>query len=223
MTEVERLRCLDIKIIQLQWFQRCHDRNYHRDVYFMPTMKRLQHLHNHLVKYGNRQFSELDWDNPVKLFADALACIFGMSDALNIRIKAEDTDLFYKVKPKYDALATIHHYHETLGKMAKLLEGWDHLEDLNYRTDLTECINNLFHLVCQMWCCGVHGIKVKRHSYEDEMITLLKGWFDRLNNIQSKHVFHDYIVSEQKGNETYWYVRDRLGKCSLPDLVEWKP
>lgn len=208
-----------LPILDLQWFQRCHDNHYHRDVYYMQTIPRIRHLHSHLVKYANRNFNELSEETN---FPDALACIFGIADALNMSISKQAEKLGYKaetigeIEIRTDPYAAYKHFQLHLAEMAKALEGWDHIEDIDYQTTLRNTTTVLFLLLFVIASRHTTGMKQQTRNRECENMILVKQWHDRLAFIKSKNEFHDYIADQYFKSDTLNNVRF----CLQRDLVD---
>lgn len=210
-----------LPILELQWFQRCHDNHYHRDVYYMQTIPRIRHLHNHLVKYANRNFNEL---NDETNFPDALACIFSMADALNMSISKQAEKLGYKantigdIEIHIDPYAAYKHFQMRLAEMAKALEGWDHIEDIDYQTVLRNTTTMLFLLLFVIARHNTTGMKQQTRNRECTNMVLMKEWHDRLAFIKSKNVFHKHIADQYFKSDTLNNVRICLQR-DLTDLI----
>lgn len=207
-----------LPILDLQWFQRCHDNHYHRDVYYMQTIPRIRHLHNHLVKYANRNFNEFHENTS---FPDALACIFSIADALNMSISKQAEKLGYKantigdIEIHIDPFAAYKNFQIRLAEMAKVLEGWDHIEDIDYQTTLRNTTTMLFLLLFVIARHATTGMREQTHNRENSNMILVKQWYDRLAYIKSKNVFHEHIADQYFTSDTLNNVRIRLQR----DLV----
>ena len=120
-------------VIDLQYFQELHDRRYHVDIHSLPLMRRVAHLHQHLVKYSS---STVKRD---QTYPDALACLLSMANAFNLNISNGFGLNEYAVNTLDDigqewcTDVMLEKYRQALGHMAKLLEASDHTEDYEYR------------------------------------------------------------------------------------------
>lgn len=130
-----------IPLLELQYFQELHDKRYHVDIYAKPLMGRLSHLVNHLNKYAasdlRRQSS----------YEDALACILSMANALNLNLADAISDTtqqivmnLSEVPRQYHKSVLLNRYRIALANMTKLVEGFDHVETLEYREDFKAAI-----------------------------------------------------------------------------------
>ncbi|ADG59917.1 hypothetical protein Acj9p017 [Acinetobacter phage Acj9] len=172
------------QIIDLQYFQELHDQHYHKDVYGLPLMRRLGHLHNHLVKYDANDLKRN------ASYADALACILSMANALNLDItrgfeKHQSTLVMFMpdIKPKYHLSVLKTRYTEELGNMAKLLEGSDHNEPLQYKLDFGKCIIECLMVLAQI-----------RQDIDDLSIeSWVQEYVSTIFHLKTKNIFHAQI------------------------------
>lgn len=207
-----------LPLIDLQWYQHLHDKNYHHDVYVMQNMKRIQHLVNHISKYHRRNFNETDTNPEKHLYKDTIACIFSIAGTLGFDLtkvaneKGMDIKTISDIKPIFDDYAVYNHMNDALDNLTKALEGWDHIEDIDYRTVIKD--NTLTLLLCtfQLYVCGVSGRKKTDIPYPESVMSLLELWVNQLEVVKTKHCFHDYFHDELISNETYRNVRSCLLK-----------
>lgn len=125
-----------IPLIELQYFQELHDRQYHVDIYSKPLMGRLSHLLNHLNKYAS---SDLRRQSS---YEDSLACILSMANALNVNLANAVSKTTHQIVMDLSHLLRQYHkdvlmnrYRIALTNMTKLVEGFDHVESLEYREE----------------------------------------------------------------------------------------
>jgi hypothetical protein len=138
-------------VIDLQYFQELHDRRYHVDIHSLPLMRRVAHLHQHLVKYSS---STVKRD---QTYPDALACLLSMANAFNLSIPKGFGQNEYAVNTlddigqEWTCNVMMDKYRQALGRMAKLLEASDHVENYEYRVKAHSVIMELFNLLIQMY------------------------------------------------------------------------
>ena len=138
-------------IFDLQYFQELHDRRYHVDIHSLPLMRRIAHLHNHLVKYASSDVKR------TQTYPAAVACIFSIANALNFNI----SNGFGKVEQAVftlDDVQQVYHvdqmmaqYRIQLGAFAKLVEGFDHVENLDYRARIQGVLMEILSILVQMY------------------------------------------------------------------------
>ena len=173
-------------VIDLQYFQELHDRRYHVDIHSLPLMRRVAHLHQHLVKYSS---STVKRD---KTYPDALACLFSMANAFNLNITKGFGLNEYVVNTLDDigqewcVDVMMDKYRQALGHMAKLLEASDHSEDYEYRVKAHSAILTLFNLLIQMY----------KYEGENSGHTLTTLYIKKIFNLKTKHIFYPHYHTE---------------------------
>ncbi|ADI96256.1 conserved hypothetical protein [Acinetobacter phage Ac42] len=192
---------MNINILDLQFFQEMHDRRYHTDVYHLPLMRRVSHLHNHLTKYSatpNRMLSS---------YSDALACMLSISNALNVDLAKEmskwsgqnvstliDVPLMYRKTQLQNQLDMC------IGKIAKIVEGGDHVETIDYRGELKETLIELFIV----WS-GIR-VDIDELSLREWSIEYVKHIFElKKKSIFFAHIHHDDTMTTPLYRSFYKY------------------
>ena len=175
-----------LTIINLQYFQELHDRRYHVDIHSLPLMRRISHLHQHLVKYSS---------SPVKrdqTYPDALACILSMANAFNLSITHGFGQNEYAiftlddVGQEWTCEVMVDKYRQALGRMAKLLEASDHVENYEYRVKAHSVILELFNLLIQMY----------KYEGENSGNTLATLYVKKIFDLKTKHIFYPHYHTE---------------------------
>ena len=171
------------QLIKVMWFQHVHDQNYHRDIAHMPMMQRVGHLNNHLVKYTTRyiKFSLTGTYAAVEIVDGIICCISALSSLHYNPMKLTLPEFFVnqRVMPVEETLTEI-------GRISKILEGWDHLEDIDYRAELKESFCVVLASLLNIYYNHIGGCFIT-DAYEP-----------RLNGIKQKHPFHNYMLGEGK-------------------------
>lgn len=72
----------NVELNDLQWFQYLHDSYFHLDIFHLRTQEKLTHLLKHLYKYNQSEVTV----HHHTYFADSLACLFSMVNALGCDI-----------------------------------------------------------------------------------------------------------------------------------------
>ena len=151
--------------MELQYFQELHDRRYHLDIYAKPLCQRVAHLHQHLVKYSVNEMKQ------TQTFHDTLACLLSMSNAINVNLTNAYATRHQGVFSLEDLLPIYHdsyideRYRQKLAEIAKLLEGTDHTEPVNFRERLTEYLLDLFVIIAQKFTRAEHSVNEVVLSY----------------------------------------------------------
>lgn len=185
-------------LLNAQWYQYLHDRDYHHDVYVMPIMKKVSHLTHHLIKYNHGL-------KPDNYHADTLACLLSMAGALNISLTKSFTKMELDIKfinglvPYYinDRIDVL--IGDNLKILSKSIEAWDHIEKYDYRDQIEKAICSLMILNFQSFMVSFGN----KPNIEESSIELFSVWFKRLNDIKQNHVFYKYHHDSQLKNPTY--------------------
>lgn len=187
-----------LPLIKLQWYQELHDKHFHRDVWVMSNMKRLSHLSSHLVKYTQGMPQPNTW-------VDMLACTLSIANTFNLSFTRMYVRLGYHAQCIQDVPFTFNNSLEilesemknVLQRIAKLVEGWDHIETIQYRQELENVLPKLLSLICQ------------RALLANPELTLREfygAYFDRLTGVQSNHMFYAYQRELMEHSPTYLTV-----------------
>lgn len=173
-------------ILEMQFFQLLHDQDYHSDINTMSTMGKLNHLNNHLIKYMINPVSVL------KTTQDQLACLLSMANTIKLDIAkhAEKREqLLYTVNDYKDMWVSEQlHVKVTTGlkDMAKIIEGYDHVESIDTRNLLADCICTLLEICFQVY----------RESTGRTNGGLFNDWLKRLTEVKKQNPFHPYLHSK---------------------------
>ena len=144
----------------LQQAQQKHDEQHHRDIFYLSYPQRMAHLVFHFAKYSGR-LAELQKGADNKRFEATLidTLIVALSAANIFNIKLSETVLSEDLS-QYDSLDEVaqiicdvdapssasssewffQRLAQATGRMAKACESLDHMEEFNYRRELTEGI-----------------------------------------------------------------------------------
>ena len=173
----------EYKFVKVMWFQNCHDKYYHTDIYNLPMMRRLNHLNSHLVKYMSKYNKYLLTGAQQKeLIVDGIICCISALCALHYNPqRATVADFFVGQR-----ILSIEEIDVEIGRIAKVLEGWDHLEDINYREELKKSF--------AMIAASLLNI----YYLNGGMAFVYLVYQPRLNLIKHKHVFHEFFLEQGK-------------------------
>ena len=175
-----------LTIINLQYFQELHDHRYHVDIHSLPLMRRISHLHQHLVQYSS---SSVKRD---QTYPDALTCILSMANAFNLSIihgfGQNEYAIFTldDVGQEWTCEVMMDKYRQALGRMAKLLEASDHVENYEYRVKAYSVILELFNLLIQMY----------KYEGENSGNTLATLYVKKIFDLKTKHIFYPHYHTE---------------------------
>lgn len=220
IVNIDRKAAVKLTFVELMWYQHVHDKDYHHDIFVMPTMRRIQHLVNHISKYHRRNFNETNMERTTHLYKDTLACIFSIAGTLGYDIgKGVVTGGVIQeiTVPRFDNYAVYNHMTDALDNMTKAIEGFDHIENLNYRGILQENLITLLHCTLQMFAFGVCGRRKIEDNFCDEIEELIKQWYDNLESIKGRHAFNDYFSENHSKCKTYTKVRRAFNLISTKD------
>lgn len=81
-----------------------------------------------------------------------------------------------------------------LQRIAKVVEGWDHIESIQYRQELEIVLPKLLTLICQRALMAYPELSLR------EFYTM---YFVRLSSIQTNHVFCDYFYETMVLSPSY--------------------
>lgn len=191
-------------LLKLQWTQLRHDEAYHKDVVIMPLAERIKHMALHNAKYVAYFFDALDQGDDSKInktLTDAFIIVLASANTLNQDIgfdlgasaeKAvsvmsigesiaeevgrDDTDEFWFIRQF--ALHT--------GRLAKVCESWDHLENMMFRDE--------------MRLCNLGLLKVILAEASVRQLDLAESYSSRMRQVESRSIF-DRLFQEGAGGE----------------------
>lgn len=200
-----------ISIHDICWYQKQHDHNFHRDISYLPLMKRMGHLNHHLTKYIGQIDSTRE-----HLSEDFLATVISMAGALNMSLVNQLSSVFGKtiqyidqITPLYNDGVVINQIKLLTAFMAKTIEGFDHLEAISYRQEMENTVTQLFILAVQL---GYRSLKLGGANYnavfkidatvEDNLrenypalsTLVFINYHRRLYNIRLKNHFYKYYI-----------------------------
>lgn len=179
-----------VSILSLMWFQECHNRHYHKDIYHLQTMRALAHFNNHLVKYNGVIERKMDvGEFAQKEILDALICCVSAFSVLNYDLSnyyrtTVNDDKKHVTFPDLYFITTIPRWSEirkVTQEISKLLEGWDHVEALPYREGLQKYFTQAFFIYYGLY------LDNGKKGFVDDYVA-------RLNKIKEKNIYHeDYL------------------------------
>lgn len=179
-------------IIDLQYFQELHDKRYHLDIYSKPLMTRVAHLHQHLVKYSSSEVKRN------QTYPDALACVLSIANAINLNISFGFLSIEQSVT-NLDDIPQVYHddylveqYRIELGKLAKQLEGFDHVEPLEYRKQIGASIVTVLSILVQLY-----------RSDGPTGFVFESAYLKKLIEIKSKSIFFPHYHTADYSDPTY--------------------
>lgn len=174
---------IDYKLIKVMWFQHRHDQTYHTDIANMPMMAKINHLNNHLVKYMSRYNKyQLTGTTNKELIVDALICCISALSALHYNPKGMTLPDFFVSQ----RILSLDEVDVEIGRVSKVLEGWDHVEIINYREELVNSFTMLTASLLNVYYSNVGTSFV------------FKDYQPRLNGIKHKNPFHEFFLEEGK-------------------------
>lgn len=190
----------DYAMADMSFFQLLHDERYHRDVYNLPLIQRINHLKNHISKYHATILRKAEnGGDPTKEIVDAgIVCVSALTTLGYSGYSNESLGDWWCSKSIIRDEDITH----SLGGIAKLLEGHDHTESLRYIPELTNDFENLF-------------VKFLSMFYQIHKQGFLKHYVERLYQIQRKNPLHYKIV----GHFGPIRLKDNIGESWLVDVL----
>lgn len=88
-------------LLELQYFQELHDKQYHVDIYSKSLMARLTHLHQHLIKYSKSSYDRFHTRSK------AIACILSMANSINLNLSDSLTSTYKVLKLTENGVDTL--------------------------------------------------------------------------------------------------------------------
>lgn len=204
------------EIIALMFYQHCHDKDYHHDIYILNRKARLNHLVHHLHKYNNAGIKPVMW------LEDMFACLLSMAGTMNLHLDKEiEKLLHHKINDVKDITALYapeaieSKLDENLRLLSKTMESSDQkspLQQIDYNGTLRKCISELAIITFQL-----NTLKNEETNFE-----LVCRYMKRLEMIKERHCFYDYFhSSSMTNNETYRSLRRQyLTVTAKEDLDE---
>lgn len=105
-------------------------------------------------------------------------------------------------EPAYDPYAALAHFNDALAMVTKALEGYDHIEDIDYRTVIQETLIVLVQTTLVLYTFGPQGIRTNTHDFKTSVQQLVVEWYCNLMAIKKRHCFYDYFEAEHYKNKT---------------------
>jgi hypothetical protein len=152
-------------LYNLQLAQLMHDERYHKDVVIMPLAERVKHMALHNAKYTGYLVEAVDAQDTERIqrvLTDAFIITLATANTLNqdlgkeIALTIEDgqpltalgTAFAAEVAPpRNDRFAFVKAYARQSGRLAKVCESWDHMENVPFRDLMLQSNLALFKLV----------------------------------------------------------------------------
>ncbi|MQG94141.1 hypothetical protein [Pseudomonas sp. MN1F] len=155
---------------ELQWKQLQHDEMYHKDIWILTVQQRITHMALHLSKYSSKLTRAAFEKNNVvmhKAIIDSFIITFSSANIFDVLlgdiafpdINDYEHDLKTISKKAYESLSLSEdspiislalNILDNTGRMCKVVESLDHLENLSFRENLVTCLvqllKNLFGL-----------------------------------------------------------------------------
>lgn len=125
---------------EMQWRQEEHDKLFHWDIYSLSKPNRLKHLIFHMAKYQGKYLEQYAVGNQVKkreVVIDAFIVLTSMANVLGYKIQG-----IAVASPGFSFNEIVI---ET-GRLCKVIEAWDHMESLDFKTEFIRLIENLWRL-----------------------------------------------------------------------------
>lgn len=194
---------MNLELLSLQWYQETHDRLFHRDIYTMQRVPRINHLVHHMRKYLTAYKSGEYRLNDMLAVALSLANV--MPTNLSKRISKIQGELVVNVeslKPYYtqSAESLISILDVELSNFSKLIEGFDHIESLDYNGGFNTGATDVFMLVIQL-CVDVKVKTMPDADFKTVVIELIKDYHTHMTNLKKRNPFYDYLNVEMRRNE----------------------
>lgn len=163
-----------------QWRQYLHDEYFHRDIQNLKTEHAIAHYVQHFTKYIHKIQSQPNSSAVASLLIDMLIISMSAANRLNCRLSLN--------RAPSKTIADAVHYHvsdcqASVARMSKVLEGFDHLEDINYRESLTDTIKDISeHTLSALLITGIESI-------EEALLA-------RLVQVENRHIFVNHFHAE---------------------------
>lgn len=160
---------------QIQWRQEEHDKYFHHDIYCLNKPDRLKHLIFHMAKYQGKYLEQQAVGNQVKkreVVIDAIIVLTSMANVLGYAIKGSA-----ELSPGFS-------YNEIVietGRLCKVIEAWDHMEAIDFKTEFQRHLENLLRL----WTT----LPIDRDIRWDDVL-------GRLEFVESKNFMFQHVIEE---------------------------
>lgn len=144
------------QFLDLQWSQLKHDEAYHKDVMAMALAQRIKHMALHNAKYAAYFLIAADVGDDaqmIRTLVDAFVITLASANTLNQDLGAQvsGSNSFSSIEelgaelakslPRHqdDPLWLVRQFVHHNGKLAKICEGWDHLESIPFSDGMKAC------------------------------------------------------------------------------------
>lgn len=196
-------RCDDIYALQCAQLE--HDERFHRDIVVLPPAERLKHMALHHAKYAGYLVDAIDNQDDLRIkriLTDAFIITLATANSLNQDLSlASDgtcsdqhpTTLGRRLAGKLtdstnDSIWLLKEFVRRSGQLAKACEAWDHMENLQFLSQLRECNLGLFELVV--------AAASLRH------LDLGKSYGERIQEVESKSIFYRRYRADAPGTQS---------------------
>jgi hypothetical protein len=192
------------EFLRLQWAQLRHDEAYHKDVVIMPLADRIKHMALHNAKYTAYFFDAIDDVDQAKLtktLTDAFVIVLATANTLNQDIGSDlgaDADASQSFQSLGASLAEsigrndaddywlVRNFARHTGRLAKVCESWDHLENILFRDEMKRC--------------NLELLKVILAEASDRQLDLAESYKSRMRQVEGRSIF-DKLFQEGAGGE----------------------
>lgn len=170
---------------RLTWFQHQHDYHFHHDIAYLPKMKRFNHLVHHMNKYvSDRMRPNRCEDMLAVILSSAVTFNIDLNKVINTIHRhdgnVQPTDALIHFAADRDVIENA--YRVSLSNISKVIEGFDHIEDINYIGEIEKFLVTVFLL-------NMTDFLVDNKDPSQ----LYYRYFNRINDIQMKNHLHKYI------------------------------
>lgn len=157
-------------MFELQFMQLQHDRTFHTDVFHLETKRKLYHYTAHLYKYISEvyvattrspAFTESTWLSLEKATNDMFIILMSTANLFNIKLQTlhnshtsptaqvkNHDELVSGYTPTGDISWVIQDAFITMGRVSKICEGLDHLENFNMKQEFDVILYKLLGISC---------------------------------------------------------------------------
>lgn len=192
------------ELLKLQWAQLKHDEAYHKDVVIMPLAERIKHMALHNAKYTAYLFEALDEKDDAKLIktlTDAFVIVLASANTLNQDIghdlgaNASDSSSLQFLGATFagdlgrdnsDRYWLVRCFARQTGRLAKVCESWDHLENILFRDEMKRC--------------NLEILKAILAEASTRQLDLAESYKSRLRQVERRSIF-DKLFREGAGGE----------------------
>lgn len=192
------------ELLKLQWAQLKHDEAYHKDVVIMPLAERIKHMALHNAKYTAYLFEAVDGKDDTKLIktlTDAFVIVLASANTLNQDIghdlgeSATAASSFQSLGATFadeldydssDCYWLVRRFARQTGRLAKVCESWDHLENILFRDEMKRC--------------NLEILKATLAEASARQLDLAESYKSRMRQVEGRSIF-DKLFQEGAGGE----------------------